>query len=66
MSLSGKDRDATEPEISRPAAARAGRHANTGLVIAFMSLAGWSYAVLQSLVAPALPVMARELRSAGC
>ena len=61
MSLSGKDRDATEPEISRPAA-RAGRHANTGLVIVFLSLAGLSYAVLQSLVAPALPVMARELR----
>lgn len=73
MSLSGKDRDAMEPEISRPVAsrvpgasnappARAGRHANTGLVIVFLSLAGLSYAMLQSLVAPALPVMARELR----
>jgi hypothetical protein len=72
MSLSGKDRDAIKPEIARSVVAQApeasgappalaGRQANTGLVIVFMSLAGLSYAVLQSLVAPALPVMAGEL-----
>jgi hypothetical protein len=71
MSLSGKDRDPMKPEISRsvvvqaPEAsgappAQAGWQANTGLVIVFMSLAGLSYAVLQSLVAPALPVMVGE------
>ena len=65
MPPSGKDRDSKEPEVSRPVASRApqaigappgraGPHANTGLVIVFMSLAGLSYAVLQSLVAPAL------------
>jgi hypothetical protein len=63
MSLSGKDRDAMKPGISRSVLAqlpdasgappaRAGRHANTGLVIVFMSLAGLSYAVLLWLRAP--------------
>jgi EmrB/QacA subfamily drug resistance transporter len=42
---------------------RTGRHANTSLVVLFLSLGGLSFAVLQSLVAPALPVIARELHA---
>jgi EmrB/QacA subfamily drug resistance transporter len=42
---------------------RTGRHANTTLVVLFLSLGGLSYAVLQSLVAPALPVIAQDLHS---
>lgn len=42
---------------------RTGRHANTALVVLFLSLGGLSFAVLQSLVAPALPAIARDLRS---
>lgn len=44
-------------------AQRAGRHANATLVVLFLSLGGLSFAVLQSLVAPALPVIARDLHS---
>ena len=36
---------------------RTGRHANTSLVVLFLSLGGLAFAVLQSLVAPALPVI---------
>ncbi|GGN33650.1 MFS transporter [Actinoplanes campanulatus] len=39
-----------------------GRHANTTLVVLFLSLGGLAFAVLQSLVAPALPVIAREFQ----
>ncbi|GIJ45166.1 MFS transporter [Virgisporangium aliadipatigenens] len=42
-------------------AARTGRHANSTLVVLFLSLGGLSFAVLQSLIAPALPVIARDL-----
>lgn len=43
--------------------ARVGIHANTTLVVLFLSLGGLSFAVLQSLVAPALPTMAKDLHS---
>ena len=43
--------------------ARTGRHANTSLVVLFLSLGGLAFAVLQSLVAPALPVIAHELHA---
>jgi EmrB/QacA subfamily drug resistance transporter len=42
---------------------RTGRHANSTLVVLFLSLGGLSYAVLQSLVAPALPKIAEDLHS---
>jgi MFS family permease len=42
---------------------RTGRHANTSLVVLFLSLGGLAFAVLQSLVAPALPVIGRELHA---
>lgn len=48
----------------RPSDTRSGRHANTTLVMAFLSLAGLAFAVLQSLVAPALPVIAADLHAA--
>ncbi len=44
-------------------APRTGHHANTTLVVLFLSLGGLSFAVLQSLVAPALPDMAKDLHS---
>src|SRR3954468_19483098 len=44
-------------------AQRTGRHANTALVVLFLSLGGLSFAVLQSLVAPALPAIATDLRA---
>src|SRR5215813_1986130 len=54
-------------DISASAAAeaeqRTGRHANPTLVVLFLSLGGLSFAVLQSLVAPALPVMAKDLHT---
>ena len=45
--------------------ARTGRHANSVLVLAFLSLAGLSYAVLQSLVAPAMPAIAKDLHASS-
>jgi EmrB/QacA subfamily drug resistance transporter len=42
---------------------RTGRHANTTLVVLFLSLGGLAFAVLQSLVAPALPAVARDLNA---
>jgi EmrB/QacA subfamily drug resistance transporter len=42
---------------------RTGRHANTSLVVLFLSLGGLAFAVLQSLVAPALPVIGHELHT---
>jgi EmrB/QacA subfamily drug resistance transporter len=42
---------------------RTGRHANAALVVSLLSLAGLSFAVLQSLVAPALPAIAADLHS---
>jgi EmrB/QacA subfamily drug resistance transporter len=49
--------------IEDVATVRTGRHANTTLVVLFLSLAGLAFSVLQSLVAPALPVMARDLHT---
>lgn len=40
---------------------RAARHANPTLVFGFLALAGLVFAMLQSLVAPALPVIATQL-----
>ena len=51
---------------TRPAAApagRSGRHGNPTLVVLFLSLGGLSFAVLQSLVAPALPTIAADLHA---
>ena len=42
---------------------RTGRHANSTLVVLFLSLGGLAFAVLQSLVAPALPTIARDLQA---
>jgi EmrB/QacA subfamily drug resistance transporter len=56
-------RDSTlqqEPELALP---RAARHAKPGLVLGFLALAGVVFAMLQSLVAPALPVIAAELNA---
>ena len=54
----GGRHSAAEPEVGRT-----GRHANTTLVVLFLSLGGLSFAVLQSLVAPALPVIAQDLQA---
>lgn len=43
--------------------ARTGRHANTTLVVLYLSLGGLSFAILQSLVAPALPGIAGDLHT---
>jgi EmrB/QacA subfamily drug resistance transporter len=42
---------------------RTGLHANTTLVVLFMSLAGLSFAMLQALVAPALPAIAADIHT---
>nr|BFE57872.1 MFS transporter [Dactylosporangium thailandense] len=42
-------------------AGRTGRHSNSTLVVLFLSLGGLAFAVLQSLVAPALPIIAKDL-----
>lgn len=44
---------------------RSGRHANTTLVVLFLSLGGLSFAVLQSLVAPALPAIATDIKASS-
>jgi EmrB/QacA subfamily drug resistance transporter len=46
-----------------PPAVRTGRHGNPSLVVLFLSLGGLSFAVLQSLVAPALPTIAADLHA---
>lgn len=45
--------------------ARTGRHANAPLVVLFLSVAGLAFALLQALVTPALPVIARDLHSSS-
>ncbi|HEY1487456.1 MAG TPA: MFS transporter, partial [Micromonosporaceae bacterium] len=45
------------------AGGRSGRHANTTLVVLYLSLGGLSFAILQSLVAPALPAIAGDLHT---
>src|SRR5882757_7299996 len=42
---------------------RAGRHANTTLLVLYLSLGGLSFAVLQSLVAPAMSTIAHDLNA---
>ena len=42
---------------------RTGRHANTTSVLLFLSLGGLVFALLQSLVAPALPALAKDLHT---
>ncbi|HEX9034200.1 MAG TPA: MFS transporter [Streptosporangiaceae bacterium] len=56
---------ATETAAGSPSGAkiRTGRHASTTLIVLFLSLAGLSFAVLQSLVAPAIPAIATDLRT---
>jgi EmrB/QacA subfamily drug resistance transporter len=44
---------------------RTGVRANSILVVLFMSLAGLCFAILQSLVAPALPAIAHDLHTSG-
>jgi len=53
------------PCSHRPGGApdRTGRHANTTLIVLFLSLAGLAFAVLQSLVAPALPAIAKDFHT---
>ena len=46
-----------------PDGATSGRHANATLLVLFLSLGGLAFATLQSLVAPALPVIATDLRA---
>ncbi|MFI5798703.1 MFS transporter [Streptomyces sp. NPDC051677] len=46
--------------MTRP---RAAPHTNPALVFGFLALAGMVFAMLQSLVAPALPTMAADLRT---
>jgi EmrB/QacA subfamily drug resistance transporter len=50
-------------EATTTAGQRTGRHANTTLVVLFLSLGGLAFSVLQSLVAPALPTIAADLHS---
>src|SRR3954471_13175869 len=49
--------------IAEPAPAGAARRTNTTLVVLYLSLGGLAYAVLQSLVAPALSTLGRELNA---
>jgi EmrB/QacA subfamily drug resistance transporter len=52
--------DVARSDTAAPAP-RAARHANSTLVVLYLSLGGLAFAVLQSLVAPALPTIARDL-----
>ncbi|GAA1036505.1 MFS transporter [Virgisporangium ochraceum] len=52
----------TQTVVERPDT-RAPRHANATLLVLFLSLGGLAFATLQSLVAPALPVIAQDLRA---
>ena len=47
--------------LAAGATRRTGRHANTTLLVLYLSLGGLAFAVLQSLVAPALPAIAHDL-----
>jgi EmrB/QacA subfamily drug resistance transporter len=49
--------------MTHDVAARSGRRPHAALVVLFLSLGGLSFAILQSLVAPALPVIARDLHA---
>lgn len=55
--------DVAARAASPDSAARSGRHANSTLVVLWLSLGGLSFAVLQSLVAPALPTIAHDLHA---
>jgi EmrB/QacA subfamily drug resistance transporter len=54
-----------DPATAGVAPTRTGMHANTALVLLFMSLAGLSFAILQSMVAPALPAIAHDLHTSS-
>lgn len=56
---------ATRLDRSGEPAARTGIRAHAGLVLLFLSLAGFAFAVLQSMVAPALPDIAADLRTSS-
>ena len=59
MSLST---DQSDPALRGPkAVSPSGERSGGGLLILFLSLGGLAFAVLQSLVAPALPVLAQDL-----
>ena len=53
------------PATADAAPTRTGIHANTTLILLFMSLAGLSFAILQSMVAPALPAIALDLHTSS-
>ena len=46
-----------------PAAGKAGHSSRPGLILGVLSLSGGAYAMLQSLVVPALPVLQHDLRT---
>lgn len=56
-------REAREATAPTAPVHRTGIHANSTLVVLFLSLGGLSFAMLQSLVAPALSTIARDLHS---
>ena len=59
----GSSPGAAESSASAAGVTRTGRHANTTLVVLFLALGGLAFAVLQSLVAPALPALAKDLHT---
>ncbi|MDI1462611.1 MFS transporter [Catellatospora sp. KI3] len=63
MKTVGAPTGAAHPAAVPEPAVRSGRHANSTLVVLFLSLGGLAFAVLQSLVAPALPIIAQDLHS---
>ena len=59
----GGNADHLPPAPADGTGGRAGRHGNPTLVVLFLSLGGLSFAVLQSLVAPALPTIGKDLHA---
>ena len=53
----------TIPEASPGSTTKTGRRPNTTLIVIYLSLGGLSFAVLQSLVAPALATIGKDLNS---
>lgn len=53
----------SQPTAETAPPIRVGRHGNTTLVVLFLALGGLSFAVLQSMVAPALPAIAQDLNA---
>jgi EmrB/QacA subfamily drug resistance transporter len=48
---------------AHPAASHSGRRPRTGLIVLYLSLGGLSFAVLQSMVAPALSTIGKDLNA---